>query len=80
MTIELRSYDLSVAELVIIAKCIADHPDANGVTIAKILGMSKSNFYLKVKQLSDPDTRHRLIDLGYTLQEVIILSKITSIS
>lgn len=75
MTLELKSYNIEIAEMLIIMKCIHDHPNLKGEALAKMLGIGKSNFYRKVKVLEDIHFRQKLINHGYTLKQVMVATE-----
>lgn len=73
--IEIRSYDLELAELVIISRCINNYPRKSFVSLSKVLGISKSNLYRKIEMLKDERIIKRLIDAGYTITETSTIIK-----
>ncbi len=77
--IELKTYDLRIAEIIVILRCIQDHGHlgrSGWKTIIKKLGISRAGFYRKIKLFDNQKIIDELIDLGYTLSFV---KKITSI-
>lgn len=70
MTIELKTYDLQILELVVIMRCMQDHPNVKVTDLAKILNVGKSTLYRKIEALKDPATHAKFIDIGYTLSFV----------
>jgi DNA-binding MarR family transcriptional regulator len=78
MIIELKSYSIEIAEMLIIARCIEENPKLSGTEISRLLGIGRSNFYRKIKLLDDDRFREKLIDLGYTLSTIQI-TKVTAI-
>lgn len=79
MTLELKSYNIEIAEMLIIARCIEENPKLSGIEISKLLGIGKSSFYRKIKLLDDDRFRAKLIDLGYTLSTIQV-TKVTKVT
>ena len=73
MTLELKSYDTELAELILIKKCIDENPNMKAEALAKLLGISRSNFYIKIKTFRRQRFIDKLIDNGYTTSEVLKL-------
>jgi len=76
MNIELRSYSLEIAEMFLIKKALDDHPHYKGKEIAKLLKISRSSFYRKLKVYQSEEFHSKLIDEGYTLDNVLKLTYI----
>lgn len=55
MKIKLPSYDVKLARLIVMKKCIEENPDKGATELAKMLNISWSTFYVRWRKLSDPE-------------------------
>lgn len=80
MTLELRTFNVNIIELLVIQKCMEANPDVKTVELAKILGIGKSTLYRKLELLQDPETHKKFAELGYSISYVTVQTVIQSIS
>ncbi len=73
LNIGFKSYDIEIMEMILILKCINEHPKLKGTELVKLLGISKSTFYRKVEVFRSAGFQAKLKKHGYdvTFDQVV---------